>query len=251
MNEVVTLQEELRRYASQQHSLFGDIIAVRRAVVEEAPQQQVVVIEEPSPLSQHIATLAEDWTEASSLDSLNQMICTCVKCPLGHSRNKFVFGVGNPNADIVLIGEGPGADEDASGEPFVGAAGQLLNKILAAIHLNREDVYICNVVKCRPPGNRTPERQEIEQCRPYLLKQLDLIKPRFVLALGLTAATTILGHGETRLGRLRGKAHDLFGMTVIATYHPAALLRNPQWKRSTWEDVQLLRRLYDEWKSSM
>jgi DNA polymerase len=247
MNE--SWKQEARRFVSQQHALFGDIIVARQTPEQNAPEQPGVIVDEPSPVAQQVALLTEDWAGASSLDSLNQMICTCVKCPLGQTRNKFVFGVGNPNADIVVIGEGPGADEDASGEPFVGAAGQLLNKILAAIQLKREDVYICNIVKCRPPGNRTPEQGEIEQCKPYLLKQLDLIKPRFILALGLTAAKSILGR-EARMGELRGKVHEAFGITVIATYHPAALLRNPQWKRPTWEDVQLLRRLYDEWKAS-
>ena len=173
------------------------------------------------------------------------MICTCQKCPLGQSRTRFVFGVGDPNADIVVIGEAPGADEDASGEPFVGLAGQLLNKILAAIHLKREDVFICNILKCRPPGNRTPERFEVEQCEPYLLKQLELIKPKFILALGLTAANTLLNR-KARMGELRGTIHDYHGIRVVVTYHPAALLRNQQWKRPAWEDVQMLRRLYDD-----
>jgi uracil-DNA glycosylase family 4 len=244
-----SLKDEARQFALQQHSLFGDIIVGRRINRQESPRQQSESSAEPSVLEREISGIAEDWTGASSLDSMNQMICACVKCPLGHSRNKFVFGVGNPNADIVVIGEGPGADEDATGEPFVGQAGQLLNKILEAIHMKRDDVYICNIVKCRPPGNRTPERYEIEQCKPYLLKQLDLIKPRFILTLGLTATNTILDRKD-RMGQLRGKPHQAYGMTVIATYHPAALLRNPQWKRATWEDVQLLRRLYDEWKAS-
>jgi DNA polymerase len=250
-----SIKEEAERFARQQYSLFGDIIvSPRREERYDLPaptvqQGESDVREEISVFAESISGITEDWTGASSLDSLNQMICACVKCPLGQTRNKFVFGVGNPDADIVVIGEGPGADEDARGEPFVGAAGQLLNKILAAIQLTREEVYICNIVKCRPPGNRTPERHEIEQCKPYLLKQLDLIKPRFVLALGLTAANSILDR-TARMGELRGKPHEVFGVTVIATYHPAALLRNPQWKRSTWEDVQLLRQLYDARKTS-
>jgi DNA polymerase len=249
MNSSLTVQEELRRFAQQQQSLFGDIIVAQRRSEETAPAQPPVVVDLPSPMYERIAGISEDWVGATSLESHNQMICSCVKCPLGHTRNRFVYGVGNPNADIVVIGEGPGADEDATGEPFVGAAGQLLNKILAAINLERSEIYICNIVKCRPPGNRTPEQNEIEQCRPYLLKQLDLIRPRFILALGLTAAKALLER-EARLGELRGKVHEVYGITVIATYHPAALLRNPQWKRSTWEDVQLLRQLYDEWKTA-
>jgi DNA polymerase len=250
-----SLKDQARRYANQQHSLFGDIIVSRKGEKPEQPEsirpreERVEGEGAGSPMARAISGIQEDWVEASSLDSLNQMICACVKCPLGHSRTKFVFGVGNPNAEIVVIGEGPGADEDATGEPFVGQAGQLLNKILAAINLKREDVYICNIVKCRPPGNRTPERSEIEQCKPYLLKQLDLIRPKFILALGLTAANTILDR-KSKMGELRGGPHDAYGIKVIVTYHPAALLRNPQWKRATWEDVQLLRRLYDESKVS-
>jgi DNA polymerase len=233
----------------QQESLFGDII-VSRSSSGKAPRQQEPQPEREMPLgeselAQRLVSVTEPWVNAPSLDSLNQMICTCQKCPLGQSRTRFVFGVGNPDADIVVIGEAPGADEDATGEPFVGMAGQLLNKILAAIHLPREQVFICNILKCRPPGNRTPERFEVEQCEPYLLKQLDLIKPKFILALGLTAANTLLNR-KARMGELRGTVHDYHGIRVVVTYHPAALLRNQQWKRPAWEDVQMLRRLYDE-----
>ncbi len=263
-----SLKEEAKAFARQQYELFGDIIQGRNAdrnaeptsPVEHAPEQDAphpapaqaaaatpLRPEEGSPFTESLALISEPWTHTTSLDSLNQMICGCQKCPLGRTRTKFVFGVGNPNADLVVIGEAPGADEDATGEPFVGAAGQLLNKILAAINFKREEVYICNILKCRPPGNRTPERFEVEQCKPYLYKQLDLIKPRFILAVGLTAANTLLDR-KARMGELRGTVHDYFGIQMVVTYHPAALLRNPQWKRSTWEDVQMLRRMYDESK---
>jgi uracil-DNA glycosylase family 4 len=244
-----SFKDEARRYAMQQESLFGDII-VSRGSSGQAPRQQEPQPERERPageseLARRLVSVTEPWVNTPSLDSLNQMICTCQKCPLGQSRTRFVFGVGNPDADIVVIGEAPGADEDATGEPFVGLAGQLLNKILAAIHLKREDVFICNILKCRPPGNRTPERFEVEQCEPYLLKQLELIKPKFILALGLTAANTLLNR-KGRMGELRGTIHDYHGIKVVVTYHPAALLRNQQWKRPAWEDVQMLRRLYDE-----
>jgi len=244
-----SFKEQARRFAAQQESLFGEIIVSRRSAPESARQQQAPIerseLPEQTGLGLHLASITEPWVSAPSLDSLNQMICTCQKCPLGQSRTNFVFGVGNPQADIVVIGEAPGADEDAKGEPFIGLAGQLLNKILAAIHLPRNEVFICNILKCRPPGNRTPERFEVEQCEPYLLKQLDLIKPKFILALGLTAANTLLNR-KAKMSELRGTIHDYHGIKVVVTYHPAALLRNQQWKRPAWEDVQMLRRLYDE-----
>lgn len=243
-----TIREQAREFARQQVSLFGDIIITRQSERQGSPQERQEApqhTEGTTALTERLVSITEPWVSAPSLDSLNEMICTCQKCPLGQSRTKFVFGVGNPNADIVVIGEAPGADEDRTGEPFVGLAGQLLTKILAAIQLQRSDVFICNILKCRPPGNRTPERFEVEQCEPYLLKQLELIKPRFILALGLTAANTLLNK-KARMGELRGTVHDYHGIQVIVTYHPAALLRNQQWKRPTWEDVQMLRRLYDE-----
>jgi len=251
-----TIKDEIRRFAAQHHALFGDIIVTKRSR-RVGPEQNAVAGEgEPaglfgeslSPFASRLSAINEEWVGATSLESLKQMICNCQKCPLGRTRNKFVFGVGNPNADVVVIGEAPGADEDATGEPFVGMAGQLLTKILAAINFSREDVFICNILKSRPPGNRTPERSEVDQCIPYLYKQLDLIKPKFILAVGLTAANGLLNK-KASMRELRGKVHDYHGITMIVTYHPAALLRNPQWKRPTWEDVQHLRRLYDEWKS--
>ena len=242
-----TLREQVGEFAHQQTSLFGDIIVTRQSRQQGSQQerQEMPRIDGGSAaLTERLVSITDPWVSATSLESLDQMICTCQRCPLGQSRTKFVFGVGNPNADIVVIGEAPGADEDRTGEPFVGLAGQLLTKILAAIHLQRSDVFICNILKCRPPGNRTPERFEVEQCEPYLIKQLDLIKPKFILALGLTAANTLLRR-KSRMGELRGTVHDYHGIQVIVTYHPAALLRNQQWKRPTWEDVQMLRRLYD------
>lgn len=243
-----SIKEEARAFALQQASLFGDVILSRRTGRGEAKgkaSEKESGLEGRSLLSAELLGMTEPWVDTPSLDTLNQMICTCQKCPLGQSRTRFVFGVGRADADIVVIGEAPGADEDASGEPFVGVAGQLLNKILAAIHLTRDDVYIANILKCRPPGNRRPERFEVGQCEPYLIKQLDLIRPKFILALGLTAANTLLNR-NAKMGELRGTIHDYHGVKVVVTYHPAALLRNPQWKRPAWEDVQMLRRLYDE-----
>ena len=193
----------------------------------------------------NVTVKREDWEFSESIDELNSMICNCQKCPLGKTRTNFVFGVGNPNADIVLIGEAPGADEDAQGEPFVGRAGQLLNKILEATGFKREEVFICNILKCRPPGNRNPMPDEIEKCRPYLEKQLKLINPKLILLLGRVAAESLLKTKEP-LAKLRGKVHDYKGWKVMVTFHPAALLRNPNWKRPTWEDMKQFKSIYEK-----
>ncbi len=179
----------------------------------------------------------------AELDAKKVSVCT--KCSLHETRNNTVFGVGSPNAGLVVVGEAPGRDEDMKGEPFVGMAGQLLTKILGAIGFGRDDVYICNVLKCRPPENRDPRPEEVVECEPYLLQQLDIIQPKIICALGRHAAHTLLKSKES-LGKMRGRVHDYHGIPTMVTYHPAALLRNPNWKRPTWEDVQQLRSLYDE-----
>lgn len=182
---------------------------------------------------------------SASLDELRGNICNCLKCSLGPLRKNFVFGEGNPNARVMVIGEGPGADEDLQGKPFVGRAGQLLTDILKAIKFSREDVFIANIVKCRPPANRTPFDSEIHECRPYLIRQIELIKPSFILCLGSTAVQAMLERKGT-LGSFRKKVFDIHGAQMMVTFHPAALLRNPGWKRDTWEDVQAFRKLYDD-----
>lgn len=187
----------------------------------------------------------EEWEFAETLDELNTKINTCMKCGLGKTRTNFVFGVGNPKADIVVIGEAPGADEDSQGEPFVGRAGQLLNKILEATGFTREEVFILNILKCRPPGNRNPAPDEVELCRPFLEKQLKLINPKLILLLGKVASESLLKTKEP-LNKLRGKTHDYKGWKVRVTFHPAALLRNPNWKRPTWEDMQEFKALYED-----
>jgi uracil-DNA glycosylase len=190
----------------------------------------------------------EDFEKTETLEDLNKMICGCQKCALGKTRNKFVFGVGNPNAVAMLVGEAPGADEDAQGEPFVGRAGKLLNDILKAVDLTRNDVYIANILKCRPPNNRDPLPSEEETCMPYLQKQIELIKPKIILCLGRIAANGLLGK-KLSLAALRESKYELNGIRVMATYHPAALLRNPNWKRGCWEDVKAFKKLYDELKA--
>jgi len=183
------------------------------------------------------------WYNSKSLDDLNNCIKSCMECGLGKTRKNFVFGVGNPNADILIIGEAPGADEDEQGEPFVGRAGQLLNKMLEAIDIKRSDVYIANIIKCRPPNNRRPTNEEINECEPYLHKQIELIKPKIILALGLTAVNSLLKM-EFKMSDIRGNLLDYRGIKLIITYHPAALLRNPAWKRAAWEDLKLLKETY-------
>ncbi|RPI05047.1 MAG: uracil-DNA glycosylase [Ignavibacteriae bacterium] len=191
----------------------------------------------------------ESWTKTKTLEELNNAIHTCMKCGLGKTRIKFVFGVGNPKAEVVVVGEAPGADEDEKGEPFVGRAGQLLNKILEAVQFKREDVFICNILKCRPPNNRDPQTDEIDCCEPYLWKQLEILKPKMILCAGRIAGQSLLKTNAS-LTLLRGKVHDYRGIPLMVTYHPAALLRNPNWKRPCWEDMQQFRKLYDEMKNS-
>jgi len=186
----------------------------------------------------------------SDLISLNKHISNCHNCILGTTRTNLVFGEGNTNADIMIIGEAPGAEEDEQGLPFVGRAGKLLTDILKAINLSRADVYIANICKCRPPLNRKPLVDEIFQCEKFLHKQIELIKPQFILALGLTAAEALFKQ-TYKMGNIRGKVLTYVGIKTLITYHPAALLRNPNWKRSVWEDVKLLRAMYDEYLNSI
>ena len=181
---------------------------------------------------------------ASSIDELAAVIGSCRACALGALATNPVPGEGNINADFVCVGEAPGQSEDETGRPFVGAAGQLLTKILAAIQLQREDVFICNVLKHRPPGNRNPAPNEIHACTPYLTRQLSLVQPKVILALGTFAAQTLL-NTTTPLGKLRGQVHRYQGVPLIVTYHPSALLRNEAWKRPAWDDVKLARRILD------
>lgn len=261
-----SLKNKIEQYLHQQNEVFGDIVLSQK--IEQIKSSEVMskakdvskknissgklpnITRNVNTISGNASTIVDensvstDWLGSSTLQVLNEKICNCLRCELGATRTKFVFGSGNPNADIVVIGEAPGADEDKQGFPFVGAAGQLLTKILAAVNFQRDEVYICNILKCRPPNNRTPDLTEVETCEPYLQKQLELIKPKFILALGLTAANTLLKQ-KAKMMDLRGSTHNYNGIPMVVTYHPAALLRNPNWKRTTWEDVQELRRMYD------
>ncbi|MFC1693034.1 uracil-DNA glycosylase [Candidatus Latescibacterota bacterium] len=180
----------------------------------------------------------------NSLKKLEESVCGCLRCQLGTTRTNFVFGDGNPDADIMFIGEAPGLEEDRQGLPFVGRAGKLLTRMIEAIKLRREDVFIGNILKCRPPKNRDPKPDEIEMCEPILIRQIEIIMPKIICALGRISGQTLLRTKST-LGALRGKFYDYHGVKLIVTYHPAALLRNPQWKHGAWEDLKLLRREYD------
>jgi DNA polymerase len=256
-DNLLELLRQSRQYLMQQKELFGDDAlegvkppsrrkgTVAAGAGDTAGKRSTAgaggaVAADPSPFDYP----DEPWVKAESLADLDATICNCLKCALGATRTKFVFGVGDPNADVMFIGEGPGADEDAKGEPFVGRAGQLLNKIIEATGMKREQVYICNIVKCRPPNNRAPLPAEEVACTPYLMKQIELVKPKFIICLGRTAAQWLLQTADG-LSAMRGRMHDFHGAKLIVTYHPAALLRNPEWKKPTWEDMKMFMTAYE------
>ncbi|HYN14587.1 MAG TPA: uracil-DNA glycosylase [Terriglobales bacterium] len=222
----------------------------RRDVASDVPAPAVVQQPETVPISTCVATpedlfvapkpeaAAADPAEALRL--IKEDLGECTRCVLARlGRKTIVFGEGDPNAELMFVGEGPGADEDEQGRPFVGRAGQLLNKMIEAMGLKREQVYIANVVKCRPPGNRTPEREEIETCSPFLLRQVTVIQPKAIVALGAVAARCLLGLNEP-MARLRGRWFDFRGTRLAVTYHPAFLLRDPRQKKETWKDLQMV-----------
>lgn len=185
------------------------------------------------------AALESSGVGKSGLGAVRELLGDCRRCPLHRTRHSLVFGEGNPEADLVFVGEAPGADEDAQGRPFVGRAGQLLTKIIGAMGMQREEVYICNILKCRPPGNRNPQPEEITPCEPFLIRQLGAIRPRVICALGTFAAHTLL-KSEAPISVLRGRFHSYQGIPLMPTYHPAYLLRNPGAKKQVWEDVQMI-----------
>jgi uracil-DNA glycosylase family 4 len=190
----------------------------------------------PVRRSEAVAQLAADGPRLT-LSQIREELGECTRCKLHTGRTKLVFGVGNPRAEIVFVGEGPGADEDLKGEPFVGKAGQLLDRMIHAMGFTRAEVYICNVVKCRPPGNRTPEPDEIETCSPFLAKQIESIRPRVLVSLGKVASQALL-HDATPITRLRGRWREAFGVPLMPTFHPAYLLRSPGEKAKAWEDLK-------------
>jgi DNA polymerase len=196
-----------------------------------------------------VVDAAPDVASLPTLEQLAEHVARCTRCALHKSAKHHVPGEGNPSAELLCVGEAPGVHEDEQGRPFVGETGQLLTKILGAIQLSRDDIYISNVLKHRPPGNRDPLPDEVVACQPYLLRQIELVRPRVILALGRFAAQTLL-QTTTGIGALRGRIHRFHGVPLIVTYHPAALLLNESWKRPTWEDVKLARRILDASRSA-
>ena len=252
------------RLASGEETLYlsGAVVRDSRSVIREEEnnlnmknKKETVIPKSDSRTTNHEPritapepriTTSDDWKKAQDLPTLQSMISGCTKCDLHKTRTNFVFGVGNPNAKVMIIGEAPGKDEDEKGEPFVGRAGQLLNKMLIAINFPREEVYIANILKSRPPGNRDPKPDEVAACEPYLWKQIELIKPKMILCVGRVAGNNLLKLESDSLAAMRGKTFDFMGAKVMVTYHPAALMRNPAWKVGAWEDLKQFRKLYDE-----
>ena len=212
-------------------------------------KSQTVSVQENNPIPPRkpisappqIATAVPVADRENALRLIREDIGDCTRCALHKGRNKIVFADGSANARIMFVGEGPGADEDAQGLPFVGRAGQLLNNMIAAMGLKREEVYIANIVKCRPPANRTPEPEEANTCSPFLFRQIDVVRPEVLVALGATAATYLLGQRQPLAG-LRGRIHSFRGSKLIVTYHPAFLLRDPRQKKEAWADLQIAMR---------
>lgn len=240
-----SLIREIKNSLLIQKELFGDELysSFELKYEEKIEKTEINVVAE---IEEKYFDNSSENSMINSLDDFYNSINKCQKCELGKTRKNFVFGVGNPNAKLMIIGEAPGADEDEQGIPFVGRAGKLLNDILKAIKFERDEVYIANILKCRPPNNRDPLPIERQTCFPYLDKQIELISPKVILCLGRVAANTLLNKNEP-MSLLRGGNKFLYkNISVMVTYHPAALLRNPNWKKGCWEDVQQLRKLYDE-----
>jgi DNA polymerase len=198
----------------------------------------------PSPRAPAAYVDAEEIASLPVLSQVREIALGCPRCGLAKTRTHVVFGEGRETADVMVVGEAPGQEEDRSGRPFVGRAGKLLDLVLLSAGFAREDVYICNVLKCRPPQNRNPQPDEVSACSPYLLRQVELVKPRVILAFGTFAAQTLLGTDVT-IGKLRGRTHQYRGVPLVPTYHPAACLRHPAWVRSVWEDLQRARDVLD------
>jgi DNA polymerase len=229
MNELSEIAAELRRHLAWQES------DGTRVVYKNPPQPAPAP--PATPAAQSGDSAHADAPSSKTLDQVRQELGDCKRCKLCNGRTQIVFGVGNPKAELVFVGEGPGADEDAQGVPFVGKAGQLLTKMIEAMQFRRDEVYICNVVKCRPPNNRNPEPEEIEACEPFLKAQLAAIRPQVIVALGKFAAQTLL-RDSTPITRLRGQWRVYQGIPLMPTFHPAYLLRSPEEKGKAWADLQ-------------
>lgn len=224
-----------------------DLVTGLRHYLEEQRAMGLEGWPKSSTLSPKPAPVASRAPVVSSptLEDVREELGDCRRCKLHSSRTNIVFGTGSPKARLVFVGEGPGRDEDLQGMPFVGLAGQLLTKIIQAIQLSREEVYIANIIKCRPPGNRNPEPDEIRACEPFLIKQLGVIRPKLICALGTFAAQTLL-KTEEKISLLRGRFHRYQGIPIMPTYHPAYLLRNPHFKKDVWEDMKKIKGEYEQ-----
>jgi DNA polymerase len=205
---------------------------------ESTIPRRTLVSNQPVPPLVSFGPVLPHAARPAALAAISDLIGDCQRCPLSQGRNKIVFADGDANAQLMFVGEGPGADEDAQGLPFVGRAGQLLNNMIAAMGLKREQVYIANIVKCRPPQNRKPEPDEARSCMPFLERQIEIVRPRVLVALGATAATYLLGMRGS-IGSMRGRIHDYRGIQTVITYHPAFLLRDPAQKKEAWKDLQM------------
>ena len=228
MDEILDILSE---FFKAQKDLYGSEVLLNYKLVDQLPELRSPEVNTKAPQDN------ANVENLNQLDAYYHKIKGCMKCALGATRTHFVFGVGSGEADLMLIGEAPGRDEDLKGIPFVGRAGQLLTLMLQSIGLKREEVFIANVLKCRPPNNRDPQPDEIEKCEPYLLKQIEMISPKLIVTLGRFASASLL-RTKSALGTLREEIHSYNDVPLIVTYHPAALLRNPQLKRQAWEDLK-------------
>jgi len=249
------LWQDVRRYLRQRIEAGEQVVLLPAATRDAAaaahpqPDHEAPAAAPPdpravTPAAAPVTTTATTVAPDDSLERIAAEVSACTRCRLHETRTRAVPGVGPHDAGLVVVGEGPGAEEDQQGLPFVGRAGQLLTKILAAVQFQRADVFITNIVKCRPPGNRDPEPDEVAACEPYLRRQLQLLQPAVICALGRHAGATLTGHAVS-MAALRNGEHRYEGIRVFPTYHPAALLRNPQWKRPVWEDIQKVRAAHD------
>ena len=232
------LLEKLKAAAEATAAAPEPQAAVAPAIPALIPEEATIPPRKTFPAPPEVGGMVPAAEREAALRVIREDIGECTRCELHKGRNKIVFGDGSPTARLMFVGEGPGADEDAQGLPFVGRAGQLLNNMISAMGLKREEVYIANVVKCRPPGNRTPEPEEAHTCSPFLFRQIDVVRPEVLVALGATAATYLLGQRQPLAG-LRGRVHSLRGARLIVTYHPAYLLRDPRQKKEAWADLQI------------
>jgi uracil-DNA glycosylase family 4 len=221
-----------------EHSIPSKPATIHPAIEEKVIPSHTLVSDQPVPPLVSFGQILSPEQRPAALEAVRELIGECQRCRLAQGRNKLVFGVGDPNAQLMFVGEGPGADEDAQGEPFVGRAGQLLNNMIAAMGLKREQVYIANIVKCRPPQNRRPEPDEARTCLPFLERQIEIVRPRVLVALGATAATYLLGMRGS-IGSMRGRIHNYRNIQTVVTYHPAFLLRDPTQKKEAWKDLQM------------